>query len=613
MIVELSNIEKTYDRKVLNEINCRFESGKIYVIKGVSGCGKTTLLNILGGLETHYSGKVSVDGVENDDYSEFIREKSAYIFQKSLLLSGISVKDNLELIRNDDERILNICGKLGVADLIYKYPDELSGGERQRIAIVRALLNEPEIILADEPTASLDGKNSENVASIFTTLRRNDRIIIIATHEHYFDEAADEILELNYGNIGKVYEKEYKEEHNENPQSYEIAFCDNKVKKTSSIKYNLKRNKKNLSPLSLLPFVVMFLLMLLVSTVQNNFKDEYIRKIQSKYPIEIFAYQKGQLDSFAHKDKVVNYDYYHAEEGEVEALYLAEKDYSVLKIEGMIQYGTFPEMPNEVIVSHEYIDSISSGSNDYKSYIGKTIKFKDKEYVISGILYTMDSDIFVNGKNEKFSEYYNADIYYRRKVGNIIYIPYESISVNFEKDIYKYSNADNEFYMAYFKDLYKNSSVETALRNALYGSINLFDNEVKESQKVVDRIALLLLVIFIVCFVIACIFISSQIQIELFYRRKELGFLQIFGLNKKRVRSLILTGYMLKISVALSVSVILYVFTLVIYRVTSGSLIFCNALHILAVILSVYAFYILTIFISIKKFLRKDIISLVED
>lgn len=613
MIVELSNIEKSYDRKVLNEINCRFESGKIYVIKGVSGCGKTTLLNILGGLETHYSGKVSVDGVENDDYSEFIREKSAYIFQKSLLLSGISVKENLELIRNDDERILNICRKLGVADLIDKYPDELSGGERQRIAIARALLNEPEIILADEPTASLDGKNSENVASIFTTLRRNDRIIIIATHEHYFDEAADEILELNYGNIGKIYEKEYKEEHNETPQSDEIVFCDNKVKKTGSIKYNLKRNKKNLSPLSLLPFVVMFLLMLLVSTVQNNFKDEYIRKIQSKYPIEIFAYQKGELDSFAYKDKVVNYDYYHAEEGEVEALYLAKIDYSVLKIEGMIQYGTFPELPNEVIVSHEYIESISSGSNDYKSYIGKTIKFKDKEYIISGILYTMDSDIFVNGKNEKFSEYYNADIYYRRKVGNIIYIPYESISVDFEKDIYKYANADNEFYMAHIKDLYKNSSVETSLRNALYGSINLFDNEVKESQKVVDRITLLLLVIFIVCFVIACIFISSQIQIELFYRRKELGFLQIFGLNKKRVRSLILTGYMLKISVALSLSVILYAFTLVIYRVTSGGLIFCNALHILAVILSVYAFYILTIFISIKKFLRKDIITLVED
>lgn len=608
MIVELSNIEKAYDRTVLNKINYRFESGKIYVIKGVSGCGKTTLLNILGGLETHYSGKVSADGIGKEDYSKFIRERSAYIFQNSLLLSGISVEENLKLIRNDDERIQNICFGLGVSELIQKYPDELSGGERQRIAIARALLNDPEIILADEPTASLDGRNSENVASIFSTLRRSDRIIIIATHEHYFDEAADEILELNYGNIDKVYEKEHKEE----PQSDEIVLCDNKVRKVSYIKYNLKRDKKKLSPLSLLPFVVMFLLLLLVSTFQNNFKDEYIRRIQDKYPVDIFSYQKGQLDGFAYKDEVVTYDYYHAEDGNAEVLYLAEKKYSVFRIDGMIQYGSFPDEADEVIVSHEYIDSFFSDSDEYVNFIGKTIEFMDKEYVISGILYAMDSDITVEGRNDRFTDFYNADIYYRRKNGNIIYIPYEIVSTEFEKDIFKFNESDTELYMAYLNDLYKDRGVETSLRDALYGTINDFDSEVMEAQDVVDRITLLLFIIFVVCFVIACIFISSQVQIELFYRRKELGYLQIFGLKKKSIRSLILTGYILKISIALSAALIIYAVALAVYGVIFNSPVFCNALHILAVLVSMYAFYIMTVLFSTKKFLKQDIISLIS-
>lgn len=151
MRIVLENIEKSYDRPVLKSINYSFETGKIYVIKGVSGCGKTTLFNIIGGLEKDYSGKVSkiLNADEKDSSAEII----GYIFQYSLLLSNITIKDNLLLIKNDEGLINNLCESVGIAHLLEKFPEHLSGGERQRVAIVRALLLEPQILLADEPTA----------------------------------------------------------------------------------------------------------------------------------------------------------------------------------------------------------------------------------------------------------------------------------------------------------------------------------------------------------------------------------------------------------------------------------------------------------------------------
>ena len=177
----LKHLGKRYDEPVLKGLNYIFESGCIYVIKGVSGCGKTTLLNLIGGIETPDEG-----GIEYD--SEEIR--SAYVFQKSLLLAGLSLRDNLRLIRDDDRRIEKLAAKLGIADLLDRLPEQLSGGERQRAAVLRALLNDPNLILADEPTASLDGANSGNTFSIsslilmsFTCTCLNSMVLHVQIHQ----------------------------------------------------------------------------------------------------------------------------------------------------------------------------------------------------------------------------------------------------------------------------------------------------------------------------------------------------------------------------------------------------------------------------------------------
>ena len=99
-----------------------------------------------------------------------------------------------------------LCAEAGIGDLLDRYPGELSGGERQRVSTVRALLTSPSILLADEPTASLDNRSSENIAGMISALRSENRIIIVATHEHCFDALADVIIDLDYGKIGKITE-----------------------------------------------------------------------------------------------------------------------------------------------------------------------------------------------------------------------------------------------------------------------------------------------------------------------------------------------------------------------------------------------------------------------
>lgn len=196
----LDHIEKSYDRTVLQNITCGFYEGRLYVIKGVSGSGKSTLLNIIGGLERSDGGNILLD--ERDVTRKgILREQSAYIFQQSLLLSGITIMDNLLLIRNDSRYIRALAERFHVQELLEKLPTQLSGGERQRISIIRALLQEPAILLADEPTASLDEENSMNIAEVLAGLRKSGKTIIVATHEPYFDELADEILYLNYGTL----------------------------------------------------------------------------------------------------------------------------------------------------------------------------------------------------------------------------------------------------------------------------------------------------------------------------------------------------------------------------------------------------------------------------
>ena len=206
--IKIKNISKKYEKnksiKVLNDISFKFESGKIYSIVGPSGSGKSTLLNLLSLIDTPSSGSIEINNnkinFENKNKNDDIRAKNiGIIYQDKNLLSDFTAIENVYLsnllLSNDKNTSINIAKKIikkvGLSSRINHYPSELSGGENQRIAISRALINQPEIILADEPTGSLDFENAKQIFKILFSLKNKNRIIIFATHNRYFANMAD--------------------------------------------------------------------------------------------------------------------------------------------------------------------------------------------------------------------------------------------------------------------------------------------------------------------------------------------------------------------------------------------------------------------------------------
>ena len=201
MEIQLKNITKTYDGEVLKGISLTICQGDYISITGRSGSGKTTLLKIIGLLEQPTEGEVIIDGIKSadlwkDELADIRRQKIGFIFQDYFLLENLSALDNILLPglleKQEGSRVKSRAYKLSQyleieEKLLKKYPKELSGGEKQRIAIVRALMNDPDILLADEPTGNLDEKNQEKVQSILKRLHEKERkTILLVTHDMEF-------------------------------------------------------------------------------------------------------------------------------------------------------------------------------------------------------------------------------------------------------------------------------------------------------------------------------------------------------------------------------------------------------------------------------------------
>ena len=206
--LKLNNLSKKYERnkslKVLNNINFKFESGKVYSIVGPSGSGKSTLLNLLSLIDIPSSGFIEYNNKKIDTNStienDSIRSKNiGIIYQDKNLLADFTALENVLfpslLVTKDKKKSIDLAKKLikqfGLNFRFNHFPSELSGGENQRIAIARAIINEPNIILADEPTGSLDFENAKQIFKILFNLKNENRIIIFATHNRYFANMAD--------------------------------------------------------------------------------------------------------------------------------------------------------------------------------------------------------------------------------------------------------------------------------------------------------------------------------------------------------------------------------------------------------------------------------------
>jgi putative ABC transport system ATP-binding protein len=217
-LIQLRGVTKRYDtgsQPALDGIDLEIEAGLITAIMGPSGGGKSTLLNMIGGLDRPTRGEVEVAGIRVDRLSEtgaaqFRRMNVGFVFQFFHLLDDLSVADNIGVAallagRNRSEarrRVDELLGQLGLADKARDFPSTLSGGERQRVAIARAIVNQPAILLADEPTGALDRRNGENALALLEDLNRRGQTVLLVTHDEQLAQSrAHRIVHLVDGAI----------------------------------------------------------------------------------------------------------------------------------------------------------------------------------------------------------------------------------------------------------------------------------------------------------------------------------------------------------------------------------------------------------------------------
>ena len=212
-MLELKNISKSYgDQLILNDVSFEVKEKELVSILGPSGSGKSTLLQIIGLLNPADSGSILLDNIECTTLNEreliaFRNRKMGFVFQFHNLLGEFTCEENIKmplLIREKSlteaqlELFDKIINKLSISDLIKKYPSQLSGGEQQRVAVARALINQPKILLADEPTGNLDNKNAVNLYELFLELKEDwKQCIIMVTHNENLTKQSDQIIYLN--------------------------------------------------------------------------------------------------------------------------------------------------------------------------------------------------------------------------------------------------------------------------------------------------------------------------------------------------------------------------------------------------------------------------------
>ena len=216
--IELKNLSKTFFEKkslnVLKKINFKFKLGKIYSLMGPSGSGKSTLLNIISLIDKPTAGSIKfkdnyIDFNNNQKNDIFRASNIGIIYQQDNLLSDFTALENVylaSLSAGDEKKVAvnkakYILKKVGLSSRLNHYPNELSGGEKQRVSISRALINEPKIILADEPTGSLDKKTSLEIFRLLKKQINRQRLIIFATHNRFLANKSDYLLEMVDGNI----------------------------------------------------------------------------------------------------------------------------------------------------------------------------------------------------------------------------------------------------------------------------------------------------------------------------------------------------------------------------------------------------------------------------
>ena len=529
MIFRIDNLTKEYGKnnsyqKVLDNISVSFKSNEFVCILGESGSGKSSLLNIMGGLDNDYKGSVNINNmnIKYINQDEYRKNNIGFIFQNFNLVNNLSVIDNIILpIERDNishrkkkERALSLLRRLNIYTLKNKKINELSGGQKQRVAIARGLINNPKIILADEPTGALDEENSKNILEILKEINKEGKLVIVVTHSKKVIEYSSRVIEIKDGKIFKDQKlKRIKEtnldsvENSENKYLYLIKHAFKNLK-------NNKRRNLFITFASSIGIIGIILSLFLGDGVKNYINDLIVSKsdpntyvIESKYQYYDDSLIK-KIDNINHikeVNKELNIN--------IANVSLGSDKYDLTYLDSLEKIKLEKGENSGLLINKSLSKKIKIGDLviltfiDNYNVITKTIK-------VTGILENTGIKLIDDSYNAMII-YSNLEKIYKEKK---IDIKPNNISI-------KIDSKDN---IDYVKKELKKLKLTPKTNEDYY-------NELK---KYLDIASFILSIFSISSLLVSAIMISIIINITVLERVKEIGLLRSIGYSKKDVKNI---------------------------------------------------------------------------
>lgn len=555
-MIRINNITKIYNkRKVLNNININFREKEFVAVLGPSGCGKSTLLNIISAIETPDEGSLFLGNLnifklpkKKQDY--YRNNYVNYIFQNYNLINYLNVLDNLLISNNlkgekyNKEEMFKILNKLNIKNLSKKNINILSGGEQQRVAITRSLINNCNILLADEPTGALDSKSSINIMEILKELSKEKLVIMVTHNKELAYKYASRIITLEDG----IIIKDSNPYNNINKNIYKLkknklSFCNSLLMSIKNIK-----NKRFRTFLITLAYSVGLISLALVLSISNGFNNEiknFEKEVLYNYPIIIskeslsidnifenknITYQENKIN--VHKsNKIITNNIDDVLINKVEKInknktngiaYYKDINTSIndyLLVNHNNNYfdlleGRYPVKENEILllldnnnsVNEIFAKKLNIENINYKEIIGQSIIINNKELLFTGIVKSND-----NYYKESFGILYNSNIFEE-----------EIISIEiFPKD-YK----SKQELKKYLKD---------------YNIVDDSESVLKIIRNFVNTISYILIAFSIISLIVSIIMIFIVSYISVLERKKEIGILKTLGASSKDIKKLFLS------------------------------------------------------------------------
>ena len=378
-MLQLKNIKKTYkigeiETQALKGVSVAFREKEFVAILGTSGSGKTTCLNIIGGLDNYTDGDLILNGKSTKDFTEkdwnsYRNNSIGFIFQSYNLIGHLSIVENVELgmtlsgvsAKEKHEKALEVLKKVGLSDHLHKRPNQLSGGQMQRVAIARALANNPDIILADEPTGALDTETSVEIMNLIKEVAK-DKLIIMVTHNpELAHQYADRIVEFKDGNI--ISDSNPYDEKNYENSGFKLKKTSMSFATALKLSFTNIKTKKGRTALTAFASSIGIIGIATIMSLSSGFQEQ-INKFQSdsfaSFPIMI-----------THETNEIDIDKISAMQKEMLGITENEKSYSDAK--EVYSYSTDEYvMTHKNVFTDEYIDYIENINPEYVQSIGYT-------------------------------------------------------------------------------------------------------------------------------------------------------------------------------------------------------------------------------------------------